>query len=137
MKKYSHATTSVQAKSIQTIQFDMETLIGYILLGGTLLSFALIVTGLVWRWAMGHLTIPYSIAGMNLFSFILSDLMHVISGDFRPRLFINSGIAVLILTPYLRVLASMLYFAAVERNLKYSLFTGFVFSVLTYSLFLH
>ena len=30
----------------------------------------------------------------------------------------------------------MLYFAVVERNAKYTLFTGFVFSVLTYSLFL-
>ena len=38
--------------------------------------------------------------------------------------------------PQVRVLASMLYFAFVERNGKYTLFTGFVFSVLTYSLFL-
>jgi uncharacterized membrane protein len=60
----------------------------------------------------------------------------LISGDIRSRLFINSGIVVLLLTPYVRVLASMLYFAAVEHNLKYTLFTGFVFSVLTYSLFL-
>ena len=42
----------------------------------------------------------------------------------------------LLLTPYVRVLASMLYFALVERNLKYSVFTAFVLLVLTYSLFL-
>jgi uncharacterized membrane protein len=40
------------------------------------------------------------------------------------------------LTPYIRVLASLLYFAFVERNRKYTVFTGFVFAVLTYSLFL-
>jgi uncharacterized membrane protein len=39
-------------------------------------------------------------------------------------------------TPYLRVAASAVYFALVERNLKYTLFTLFVFAVLTYSLFL-
>jgi uncharacterized membrane protein len=39
------------------------------------------------------------------------------------------------LTPYVRVLASMLYFVLVERNVKYGLFTGFVLAVLTYSLF--
>ena len=40
------------------------------------------------------------------------------------------------LTPYVRVLVSILYFAFSERNWKYALFTGFVFSVLTFSLFL-
>ena len=38
------------------------------------------------------------------------------------------------LTPYVRVLASMLYFMLVERNLKYGLFTAFVLAMLTYSL---
>jgi uncharacterized membrane protein len=39
-------------------------------------------------------------------------------------------------TPYVRVLASLFYFAVVARNWKYTLFTGFVLTVLTYSLFL-
>jgi uncharacterized membrane protein len=52
----------------------------------------------------------------------------------RPRLLVNLGIAVLMLTPYVRVLASMLYFMLVERNLKYGLFTAFVLAMLTYSL---
>jgi len=42
----------------------------------------------------------------------------------------------LLLTPYARVLASMLYFALVERNRKYTAFTTFVLLTLTYSLFL-
>ena len=40
------------------------------------------------------------------------------------------------LTPYVRVAASMLYFGIAEHNWKYTLFTLFVFTVLTYSLFL-
>jgi uncharacterized membrane protein len=43
------------------------------------------------------------------------------------------GIGVLMLTPFVRVLASVVYFAFVEHNWKYTLFTAFVLSVLTYS----
>ncbi|HKZ83303.1 MAG TPA: DUF1634 domain-containing protein [Anaerolineae bacterium] len=118
-------------------RFDMEALVAYILLGGVLLSVALIVAGLVWHWiTAGHLQLEYSIVGMNLFQFVLADIRQLAAGALRPRLLINMGMAALMLTPYLRVLASMLYFALVERNRKYTLFTGFVFSVLTYSLFL-
>lgn len=115
----------------------MEALVGYILLIGVLLSMSLIAIGVVWSWLItGQLGIKYSIAGMNLYGFVLADIRQILSGDFQPRLFISMGIAVLMLTPYLRVFASMLYFAFVERNRKYTFFTAFVFSVLTYSLFL-
>ena len=58
------------------------------------------------------------------------------SHDLRPRVMVNMGMAVLMLTPFVRVLASVFYFALVERNWKYTLFTGFVLGVLTYTLFL-
>lgn len=115
----------------------MELLVGYILQIGVLLSMALITVGVVWRWFnTGGLGFDYSISGMNFFEFVLSDIQQMLAGTFRPRLFANLGIATLMLTPYVRVLASMLYFAFAERNRKYALFTGFVFVVLTYSLFL-
>lgn len=118
-------------------KFDMEVLVGYILLIGVLLSMFLIVVGVVWHWlSTRQLGLVYSITGMNLFQFVMSDLSQVTHGVFRPRLFVNMGIAVLMLTPYLRVLASMFYFAFVEHNWKYTLFTAFVFAVLTYSLIL-
>ena len=46
------------------------------------------------------------------------------------------GIYVLLATPYVRVLASFLFFAFKERNIKYTIFTGLVLAVLTYSLLL-
>ena len=116
---------------------DMESLVGYILLTGVLLSVALLVVGFVWRWMrVGSLRFEHSIVGMNFFEFILSTLQQMSSQAFRPRLFLNMGIAVLMLTPFVRVLASVFYFAFVEHNWKYTLFTGFVLTVLTYSLFL-
>jgi uncharacterized membrane protein len=118
-------------------RFDMEILIGYILLGGVLISTALLTIGLIWHWARWrNLRFEHSIVGMNFFEFILSTLRQVSSHDLRPRFILNMGIGILMLTPFVRVLASLFYFALKERNWKYTLFTGFVFCVLTYSLFL-
>jgi len=115
----------------------MEGFIGYVLLAGVAVSAVLVIVGLAWHWVRtGHLGADYTIPRMNLFEFIVADVRQVVSGPFRPRLLISLGIAALMLTPYVRVLASMIFFALVERNWKYSLFTGFVLAVLTYSLFL-
>jgi Kef-type K+ transport system membrane component KefB len=43
---------------------------------------------------------------------------------------------ILMLTPFFRVAASVFYFMIALKNWKYTLFTGFVLAVLTYSLFL-
>ncbi len=133
LQRIPHASVA----SKEAGHFDMEVLVGYILLIGVLLSMTLVAAGLTWRWiATGHVALDYSVSGMNLFQFVLSDVQQATSGALRPRLLVNSGIAALMLTPYVRVLASMLYFAFAERNGKYTLFTGFVFAMLTYSLFL-
>ena len=112
----------------------MDHLIGYILLSGVLLSAALMLAGLGWHWAAsGDPRMEAPLAGVNLFQLVAADLREVASGRLRPHLLINLGLAVLLLTPYVRVTASMLYFAAAERNWKYTLFTSFVFILLTYS----
>ena len=130
-------TARHQPTGAKTTGFDMEALVGYILLIGVLFSMALIAIGVVWHWlATGQIGLQYSMSGMNLFGFVLADMRQIFSGTFRPRLFVNLGIAALMLTPYVRVFASMLFFVFVERNPKYTIFTAFVFSVLTYSLFL-
>jgi uncharacterized membrane protein len=116
----------------------MDMLVGYVLGGGVLVSIALILTGLAWHWLKtGSLRFEYSLQGMNLVQFIVDDERQWVGGRAQPHLLLNTGFAVLMLTPYVRVFVSMLYFAFWERNLKYTLFTAIVFSVLTYSLFLH
>ncbi len=115
----------------------MEILVGYILLVGVLLSIVLIGAGLVWHYAStGKVGLVYSIGGMNLYHFVVNDFYQTVHPPLRPRLLVNLGIATLMLTPYVRVLASMLYFAFAERNGRYTVFTAFVFLVLTYSLFM-
>lgn len=135
MKKSARVPSGFQPKT--TARFDMETLIGFILLGGVLISMALIATGIIWNWLQtGRLTLEYPIIKTNLFGFMVSSIRQVLAGILHPRLFVSLGIIALMLTPYTRVLASVLYFALAEHNIKYTLFTAFVLSVLTYSLFL-
>lgn len=116
--------------------FDMDALVGYALLGGVLLSVALIVIGLIWNTIeVGSLNVNYLIRGTNLAEFAGATIHQVTSGQMRPHTILNLGICVLLLTPFVRVLASVFYFA-VQRNWKYTIFTGFVLAVLTYSLML-
>jgi uncharacterized membrane protein len=117
--------------------FDMDTVVGSILFAGIVLSLALIVAGLVWHWMLvGHLQFDYAVSDRNLFEFLLADIRRLASGAIRPQVAISTGLAVLMLTPYVRVLASVFYFGLIDHNWKYTLFTGFVLGVLTYSLFL-
>lgn len=128
---------SIHPRENRQHRFDMESVIGTILLIGVLLSVALLAIGLVWRrMKAGNLQFEHAIVGMNFFEFLSSTIRQMTSLAFRPRLFINMGIGVLMLTPFVRVLASVFYFAFVERNGKYTLFTAFVLTVLTVSLFL-
>jgi uncharacterized membrane protein len=129
------AAVNASRKTIR--QLEMDTLVGYILLYGVLLCLALILGGMFWRWLnTGTVWLDYQLAGMNLFQLVVEELRLAIHGDFRPRLLVSLGIVVLMLTPFLRVLASVFFFLAVMKNWKYTLFTSIVLVVLTYSLFL-
>lgn len=118
-------------------QFEMDTVVGVVLRDGVLLSLGLIIIGLFWRWLRtGSLALDYQITGMNLFEFVIGEVRLAVLGSVRPRLLINLGIAILMLTPFIRVAVSMVYFLGVLRNWKYTCFTAIVLIVLTYSLFL-
>jgi uncharacterized membrane protein len=134
----SQSKSSVKAGPVPAArQFEMDALVGTILQDGVLLSLGLIVVGMVWRWfRTGSLAIDYQIAGTNLFQFVVDEIHLAMRGAVRPHLLINLGIAVLMLTPFIRVAASMVYFMGVLRNWKYTFFTAVVLTVLTYSLFL-
>jgi len=102
---------------------------------GVLLSVALIISGVAWQWlSTGQLGLKYSISGANFYHFIVSVITQAFQGKIEPPLVINLGIVTLMLTPYMRVFASMVYFAFAQRNWKYTFFTAVVFAILTYSL---
>jgi uncharacterized membrane protein len=118
-----------------SLQARMDTLIGTLLMIGVMTSLALIAAGVLWSFlSTGHMVPNYRIAGMNFFRFAVMTASAARSA-FSPKLLIDAGIVVLMLTPLLRVFASMIYFLAV-RNPKYAAFTAFVLAVLAWSLFL-
>lgn len=116
---------------------EFDRLIGTLLRIGVAGSVLLVGLGTLWHFLNTGTPEPdYNLAPANLFRFLLDSLGRWTSGPLRPRLLVNSGVALLLLTPYLRVLASVVYFSAVEKNAKYAGFTAFVLAALTYSLFL-
>ncbi len=133
----SNLPIGTKASHERELQLDMDVLVGYILQTGVLLSMALVGAGLFWTWLRtGRTALDYQINRMNLFDFVMHEARLVAHGMFGPRLLVNLGITCLMLTPFVRVGASVVYFAGVLKNWKYTLFTSIVLIVLTYSLFL-
>ena len=118
----------------------LETIISYILIIGVLISVVLEVIGIALFYATyGNLQISQDksvfISGQNFFAFTLDQFQHLF-GSQNALLFITLGLIILILTPYIRAITSVIYFAW-EKHYKYVLITLFVLIVLTASLALH
>jgi uncharacterized membrane protein len=118
----------------------LETAISYLLIVGVIVSLVLELVGIVLLYrSYGNLAISQDpslfIRGRDFFSFIYQQL----AGSHQAGagiFFMTAGIIVLILTPYVRLVASVVYFA-LEKNTKYVVITLFVLIVVTLSLTLH
>jgi len=114
----------------------MERLVRRILLGGVSLSVACVGAGVLWQWsATGQARFDYALAHPPIAGMAIHELTALVRDGLTPGRLVSLGILALLLTPYLRVLLSLIYFVCVERNYKYGVITGFVGAVLTYSLF--
>jgi len=114
--------------------------ISYLLLAGVIISLLLEVAGIILLYrAQGNAAISQEtgvfIQGHDFFSFTFQHLLNR-HGEGSAIYLITAGIIVLILTPYVRVIASVVYFGW-QRNLKCVLITLFVLVVVTLSLALH
>ena len=117
----------------------LETGISYLLIGGVIVSLLLEVIGvIIFYHSYGSLAISRDagmyIRGSDFFTFIREQFQKHAQGNAIQ--FMTAGIIVLILTPYIRLIASVLYFGW-EKNIKYVLITLFVLVVVTLSLALH
>jgi uncharacterized membrane protein len=114
-----------------------ERIIGYILIFGVAISLFLEVIGIILYYrSYGEFKIledkAVFIHGKNFFHF----LVELIQGEQihqKAIWLMTLGIAILMLTPYVRVILSVIHFAR-ERNIKYVLITLFVLVLLTISL---
>jgi uncharacterized membrane protein len=119
----------------------LELLISYILIIGVISSVAIEAVGILsYYFANRDLSIvfqpQYTLKGTDFFSYSAMMLQSLISGSWTPFQILALGIIVLMITPYVRVVASVIYFGAV-RNPKYVAITAFVLVILTASLLAH
>jgi uncharacterized membrane protein len=119
---------------------NFELAISLLLGAGVVTSLILIAVGIFLFYAeFGSLAISEEkvmfLREKNFFYF-LYDLLRGGSSQGKALWTMTLGIAVLILTPYARVLLSVLYFFW-ERDFKFCLITLFVLVVLTLSLVAH
>ncbi len=117
-----------------------ERTIAYILIFGVMISLLLEIAGMIrYHYTRGHFGIledkSLFIHGNNFFYFLFEFIRH---GDTEHKsiFLMTLGIAILMLTPYVRVILSVVFFSK-EKNLKYVVITLFVLVLLTVSLILH
>jgi len=116
---------------------DMNSLVGRVLYTGVLLSVLSLSAGFFWNWiATGKPGLEVAPPRRSIIRFTIREIALTFREGLRPAGLINLGILILLFTPYVRVLLSLGYFLLVARNYKYAAITGFVFGVLTCSLFL-
>ena len=118
--------------------FDMEDLVGAILQRGTWFSIGLLLASAILRRspAYRHAGVEAPLQGINVLDLVLDDLPRVADSVFWSSGLAHLGVIVLMLIPYVRVLASVFYFACVERSGRHVVLTGVVAAVLTYIVFL-
>ncbi|MDA4125080.1 MAG: DUF1634 domain-containing protein [Thaumarchaeota archaeon] len=112
--------------------------ISWILRAGVGLSLVLETAGILLSYQQtgdSSLTVPsaaWLAKGGNFFGFALNSLTSVFSGA-NPAGIASLGVAVLMLTPYARIIAALVYYL-IERDWKYVGITSIVFSVITLGL---
>jgi uncharacterized membrane protein len=116
---------------------NFELAISYLLGAGVVSSLVLVGAGIfLYYLDFGSLAISEKKALFlreKDFFYFLYDLLRGGNSPGRALWTLTLGIAVLILTPYLRVLLSVFYFLR-EKDFKFFLITLFVFLILTLSL---
>ncbi|HUK29047.1 MAG TPA: DUF1634 domain-containing protein [Candidatus Acidoferrales bacterium] len=119
----------------------LEHTISYVLIAGVALSVIIEAIGMVSYYYTTHSwSIIYqhtvTLNATNFFSYAVFVIQSLFHGSLTPTLILGLGIVVLMITPYMRVLTSVIYFS-LAGNPKYFFITLFVLVVLTASLLFH
>jgi len=122
-------------------KFDLEVIVSYILIIGVIVSLIMESLGLI-MYVINKGTINIDLGNENVrikfqdfFVYLLITTLSVFH-KFDSISIMTFGLAILMLTPYLRVIASVLYFIF-THNYKYILITLIVLIILTLSLIVH
>lgn len=119
----------------------LDAAISYVLISGVLASVVIEIIGIAnYYSATGSLAILFqpnqTLRGANFFTYSTNLLTQLSMGQWAPMQLLSLGIVLLMITPYVRALISVIYFGF-TRNLKYLFITLFVLIILTTSLLIH
>ncbi len=120
---------------------NLEAAISYILILGVMGSVMIETIGIVSYYQSNrNLSIVFqpdwAMKGVDFFSYAGNLIRQLFLGAWTPLQMIALGIVLLMVTPYVRVVASVIYFGF-AKNTKYLFITLFVLVVLTASLLAH
>ena len=120
---------------------NLDVVISYILITGVIASVLLEAAGILGLYfSNGNVDIVYapefSLQGSNFFVYAAQVVQGILLGKWTPITVLTFGLLLLMITPYVRVVASAAYFA-VEKNSKYFFITLIVLLILTGSLLAH
>jgi uncharacterized membrane protein len=116
---------------------NLDRLVSSILLAGVILAVILLVIALAWQWvSTGRYGSFPAIAATNLLGYMVYTFQNATVLGLSPTILANGGIAVLLLTPFVRVFASVLFFGFREHNHVFTAITAFVLVVLGIVLFI-
>ncbi len=118
----------------------LETIISLALVTGVLVSIVLEILGLALYYVkfgrfQDILAGGWQLEGKNFFIYVAGLILSFNSAP-NPLNVVALGIVVLILTPFISIIGSVIYFG-LTKNFKYLSMTAFVLTVLTLSLALH
>lgn len=119
----------------------LDLVISYILIIGVVGSVIVETLGILsYYHSNGSLDIvfepEYALEGTDFFVYCESILSEIVHWRWTPFRILGLGVVLLMITPYIRVVASVIYFSLV-RNVKYVIITLFVLVTLTASLLVH
>jgi uncharacterized membrane protein len=119
----------------------LDAAISYVLISGVLASVVIEIVGIAnYYLATGSLEILFQpnqeMRGANFFTYSTNLLTQLSIGAWAPMQLLILGIVLLMITPYVRALISVVYFGF-TKNLKYLFITLFVIIILTASLLIH
>jgi uncharacterized membrane protein len=118
----------------------LEVIVGYLLIIEVVTSVVFEVIGIaLFYGTYGNTQVSqdqaFRISGENFFAFIIQQTQHLFRSQ-NALVFMTLGIIILLLTPYVRAVTSVIYFGW-EKNRKYVAIILFVLLILTASLALH
>jgi len=124
----------------QSNESKIEVILSYILITGVIVSLTLMIAGMILFYLdFGSFDISRDpsmfIQGKNFFSFIF-DIFKGNGSENTALIFLTIGTIVLMLTPFIRVVASLIYFIWIKDK-KYIFITLTVLIILIITLSLH